>query len=42
VLDNAQFEHRAEGAEEALRPFVTTEGEVAFTMPALIITAART
>ncbi len=41
MLDDAQFEILLKEAEHALSQFVTTDGLVAFDMPALIITASR-
>lgn len=41
LLDEAQFQHLADTAEESLQPFVNPEGDVTFTMPALIITVMR-
>jgi SAM-dependent methyltransferase len=41
MLDDAQFERLLEEAEQALRPFGTADGTVAFAMPALIITATK-
>ncbi|GIV98576.1 MAG: ubiquinone/menaquinone biosynthesis methyltransferase [Herpetosiphonaceae bacterium] len=41
LLDDAQFDRLLKEAEESLRPFVTTDGTVAFVMPALIITAIK-
>ncbi|MGH7342606.1 MAG: methyltransferase domain-containing protein, partial [Candidatus Rokuibacteriota bacterium] len=41
MLDEAQFERLLREAEPAFRPFVTAAGPVAFTMPALIVTAAK-
>lgn len=42
LLDDAQFERLLKESEQALRPFAATDGKVAFDMPALIATAART
>lgn len=41
VLDHAQFDRLLKAAEESLRPFVTTDGTVAFVMPALILMADK-
>ncbi len=41
LLDDAQFERLRREARSALRPFVQAGGTVAFTMPALVITASR-
>jgi len=42
LLDDAQFERLLEECGRALRPFTTADGKVAFDMPALLVTAART
>ncbi len=41
LLDDGQFDRLLEEAEESLQPFATTGGDVAFVMPALIITANK-
>ena len=41
MLDDAQFERLLKEAEQALQPFVTADGTVAFAMPSLIVTAAK-
>ena len=41
VLDDAQFTQLLKESEQALRPFVASDGTLAFVMPALIITAAK-
>jgi ubiquinone/menaquinone biosynthesis C-methylase UbiE len=41
LLDDGQFDRLLEEAEESLHPFATTGGNVAFVMPALIITADK-
>jgi uncharacterized protein (DUF1330 family)/trans-aconitate methyltransferase len=41
LLDDAQFERLLAESEQALRPFAGADGKVAFDMPALIVTAAR-
>jgi SAM-dependent methyltransferase len=41
ILDESQFERLLQAAELALQPFVTGDGTVAFTMPALIVTALK-
>ncbi|MGH8630979.1 MAG: hypothetical protein ACREU7_09475, partial [Burkholderiales bacterium] len=41
LLDDGQFERLLDEAQESLRPFVTVDGDVAFVMPALIITARK-
>lgn len=41
LLDEAQFQRLLDAAEESLQPFVTAEGSVRFTMPALILTATK-
>jgi SAM-dependent methyltransferase len=41
VIDDKQVEQLLTEAEEVLRPFVTAEGTVAFSMPALIVTATK-
>ena len=41
LLDDGQFDRLLEDAEESLQPFVTTDGAVAFAMPALIVTADK-
>jgi len=41
LLDDAQFERLAHAAGESLQPFVTPEGDIAFDMPALVVTAGR-
>jgi ubiquinone/menaquinone biosynthesis C-methylase UbiE len=41
LLDSAQFARLLEAAETALRPFVSTDGDVVFDMPALILTARK-
>lgn len=42
LLDDAEFDRLLKQAKESLRPFVTADGGVVFTMPALIVTAAKT
>jgi hypothetical protein len=42
LLDNAQFDRLRHEAEASLRPFAQADGTVAFAMPALLITAAKT
>ncbi len=41
LLNEEQFDRLVDEAQEALRPFLTANGDVAFDMPALIITASR-
>jgi ubiquinone/menaquinone biosynthesis C-methylase UbiE len=41
LLDSGQFELLLEEAQESLRPFAAADGDVAFLMPALIITATK-
>jgi SAM-dependent methyltransferase len=41
LLDRAQFDRLRVAAEESLRPFLTADRTVAFTMPALIIAADK-
>jgi hypothetical protein len=41
MLDDKQFAELLKQAEQALKPFVGTDGAIAFEMPALILTAAR-
>jgi trans-aconitate methyltransferase len=41
MLDDAQFSQLLKESEQALRPFVASDGTLAFTMPALIVTAAK-
>jgi SAM-dependent methyltransferase len=41
MLDDTQFAELLKEAEQALKPFVGTDGAIAFEMPALILTAAR-
>jgi len=41
VLDDAQFTQLLKESEQALRPFVASDGTLAFVMPALIVTAAK-
>lgn len=41
LLDETQFDRFAAAAEESLRPFLTADGRIEFTMPAQIITARR-
>jgi len=41
LLDNAQFEQLLRESQTVLRPFVDAGGKVAFTMPALLISAGR-
>lgn len=41
LLDDGQFTRLLSEAQESLRPFETADGNVAFVMPALIITAQR-
>lgn len=41
LLDDAQFDRLTGAAEESIAPFVTPEGHVAFSMPALLITCTR-
>lgn len=41
LLNEEQFDRLARAAEESLAPFVTHAGDVAFSMPALIITCTR-
>lgn len=41
LLDDEQFEQLLDQAKESLQPFVTADGNVAFVMPALIITAGK-
>ena len=41
LLDDAQFEELLNEADAALKPFATTDGAIAFDMPALIVTASK-
>lgn len=41
LLDEARFEQLRRAAGEELRPFATRDGQVAFAMPALLVTASR-
>ena len=41
MLDDTQFAELLKEAEQALKPFVRTDGAIAFEMPALILTAAK-
>jgi SAM-dependent methyltransferase len=41
MLDDTQFAELLKEAEQALEPFVGTDGAIAFRMPALILTARR-
>lgn len=41
MLDDSQFRQLLERSEQALRPFVTTDGSIAFDMPVLLITANK-
>ena len=41
LLDDRQFDRLLAEAEESLRPFVTSDGAIDFSMPALIVTATR-
>jgi SAM-dependent methyltransferase len=41
MLDDTQFAELLKEAEQALKPFVGTEGAIAFEMPALIVAARR-
>jgi SAM-dependent methyltransferase len=41
LLDDAQFELLLKEAEQALQPFVTADGAIAFDLPALIVTASK-
>ena len=41
ILDDAQFAQLQKESEQALRPFVASDGTLAFVMPALIVTAAK-
>lgn len=41
LLNEAQFGRLLGAAEQALRPFVTANGNIAFDMPSLIITASK-
>lgn len=41
LLDDGQFDWLLEESTEALRPFTTADGAVAFVMPALIVTAGK-
>lgn len=41
LLSDEQFERLAEAAEESLRPFVAPEGDICFSMPALLVTATK-
>jgi SAM-dependent methyltransferase len=41
LLNDAQFEQLLSEAERELRPFVQADGQVAFAMPALLITARK-
>lgn len=42
LLDDAEFDRLLKEGKESLRPFVRADGGVEFTMPALIVTAAKT
>lgn len=42
LLDDAQFEQLKSDAQQALAPFIESDGAVVFSMPALIITATKT
>jgi ubiquinone/menaquinone biosynthesis C-methylase UbiE len=42
MLDDTQFAELLKEAEPALKPFVGTDGAIAFEMPALILTATKT
>ncbi len=42
MLDDAQFERLLAESQQALRPFAGADGKVAFEMPAIIVTAAKT
>jgi ubiquinone/menaquinone biosynthesis C-methylase UbiE len=41
ALDDTQFARLQQEAEDALKPFIGTNGEIAFDMPALIVTAVK-
>jgi SAM-dependent methyltransferase len=41
LLDERQFDRLLDEAEESLHPFVTADGAVIFSMPALVITADK-
>jgi hypothetical protein len=41
MLDDTQFAELLKEAEQALKPFVGTDGAIAFEMPALILTTAK-
>ena len=41
ILDDAQFEQLLKASEQALRPFLTPDGTLAFAMPVLIVTATK-
>jgi SAM-dependent methyltransferase len=41
MLDDTQFAELMREAEQALKPFVRTDGAIAFDMPALIVTATK-
>jgi ubiquinone/menaquinone biosynthesis C-methylase UbiE len=41
LLDDAQFEQLVKESERVLRPFVASDGNLAFPMPVLIVTAAK-
>jgi SAM-dependent methyltransferase len=41
LLDDAQFEVLLKEAQQALQPFVTADGTVAFALPALVVTASK-
>jgi SAM-dependent methyltransferase len=41
LLDDRQFDRLLEEANESLQPFVSVDGDVAFSMPALVITADK-
>jgi SAM-dependent methyltransferase len=41
LLDDSQFTRLATEAEQALQPFVVADGSLAFSMPSLILTAAK-
>ncbi|HEY7547089.1 MAG TPA: class I SAM-dependent methyltransferase [Blastocatellia bacterium] len=41
LLNDAQFEVLLKEAQQALQPFVTADGTVAFALPALVVTASK-
>jgi hypothetical protein len=41
LLDDAQFERLLNDAQHELRPFVQSDGQIKFAMPALLITARK-